>query len=191
MAGKIQSVTLQNVRINFRNFAGREAKFNAKGDRNFVIFLDQEVADELSSLGWTVKQLDARNEDEAPQAFIKVKVKYSEFAKPPRIVMITSRGRTNLDESMLDILDWVDIDNVDVIFRAHEGNMNGRDFVTAYAQAVYITIHEDELERKYADVPELTSGQTAITSGHEDPFSGEYEDLGEIEEQRAIGRGGF
>lgn len=187
MAPRMENETLEDVKIMWRNFEGREGKFNAKGDRNFVIFLDPEKAAELHAKGWTVKELAAREEGDEPQATLKVKVKYSERARPPRVVMVTSRGRTNLTEDMLVVLDWADFAKVDVMIRPFTWEVGGKTGVSAYLQSIYVTIREDELELKYADVPELESGQAALTSGATP--GDEFEDLGEInsvENQYAI-----
>jgi len=69
--------------------------------------------------------------------------------RPPRIVLITSRGRTNLDESTVEMLDWADIINVDLIIRPYEWTVNNKSGVKAYLQSIYATIDEDPLEVKY------------------------------------------
>jgi hypothetical protein len=152
---KLKSVVFENARILFRNFAGVEGKFNAKGDRNFSLLLDDETAQAMAEDGWNVKYLKPREEGDTPQARIEVSVSYK--GRPPRVVMITSKGKTNLDESMVDILDWVDIEIVDLIINPYAWEVNGRTGVKAYLSSAYITIREDELDRKYADVPETDS----------------------------------
>jgi hypothetical protein len=72
--------------------------------------------------------------------------------RPPRIVLITSRGRTNLDESQVETLDWVDIINVDLIVRPYEWTVNNKSGIKAYLQSLYVTIEEDPLELKYSEM---------------------------------------
>ena len=66
--------------------------------------------------------------------------------------MITSRGRTNLDESTVEMLDWADITNVDLIVRPYEWSVSGKTGIKAYLQSIYVTVEEDELERKYSEL---------------------------------------
>lgn len=147
------TVIMEEVRIVFRNFAGKEGQYNREGDRNFAVLLDDTVANAMAEDGWNIKWLKPREpseEDEGPQAYLQVSVNFK--GRPPRIVMITGRGRTNLDESSIEMLDWADIRNVDLIVRPYEWNVNGKTGIKAYLQSIYVTIEEDELEKKYAEM---------------------------------------
>jgi hypothetical protein len=144
---------MEGVRIIFRNFAGKEGQYNREGDRNFAVLLDDKVASAMSEDGWNVKWLKPRDdaeEDDPQQAYLQVSVNFK--GRPPRIVMITSRGRTNLDEHDTELLDWADISNVDMIIRPYEWSVNGKSGIKAYLQSIYVTIEEDALELKYADL---------------------------------------
>lgn len=184
---RIPNIVIEDTQIRWANFSGLEGKFNAKGDRNFAIFITPEQAKEYEDLGYPVKYLAPREEGDPEQAILKVKVKFSERSKPPKIVMINSRGQLELPEDMVGILDWVDMEKADVILRAYQWDFNGKQGVTAYANTVYVTIREDVLEQKYANVP-IDSARSALTSGNE-VFEGELEDLGETDEQLAIESG--
>jgi hypothetical protein len=146
------TVLMEGVRIIFRNFAGKEGQYNREGDRNFAVLLDPETAAAMDTDGWNVKILKQREgeEEEAPQAYLPISVNFK--GRPPRVVMITSRGRTHLDESSVETLDWVDILNVDLIVRPYEWNVNGRGGIKAYLQSLYVTIEEDPLEIKYSEL---------------------------------------
>lgn len=145
------TVLMEGVRIIFRNFAGREGQYNREGDRNFAVLLSVDVAKAMSDDGWNVKWLRPRTEEEGeePQAYLPISVNFK--GRPPRIVLITSRGRTNIDEDQVETLDWVDIVNVDLIVRPYEWTVNGKSGIKAYLQSLYMTISEDALEIKYAD----------------------------------------
>jgi len=147
------NVIMEGVRIIFRNFSGKEGQYNREGDRNFAVLLDEKTAELMDADGWNVKVLKPREDDEeeaAPQPYLPVAVNFR--GRPPRIVLITSRNRTTLDESQVETLDWVDILNVDLIVRPYEWTVNGKTGIKAYLQSMYITIEEDPLEQKYAEL---------------------------------------
>lgn len=154
---KRKLVTITNGRIIFRNFAGNEGRFNKKGDRNFGAILDFDLGEKLKRDGWNVKYLEPRGEDDQPQPWIPVKVSFKKVPNiPPLVVeMITSKGRTRLDEESIAVLDYADIKEISYSFRPYMYyNVNGRDGITAYLASMYIIIEEDELEKRYQDVPE-------------------------------------
>lgn len=146
------TVLMEGVRIIFRNFSGKEGQYNREGDRNFAVLLDEKVATAMSEDGWNVKWLKPRDEEEeqSPQAYLPVSVNFK--GRPPRIVLITSRGRTNIDEDSVEMLDWADIINVDLIVRPYEWTVNAKSGIKAYLQSLYVTIEEDALEQKYSEL---------------------------------------
>lgn len=190
---KPQNITLEDVNIVFRNFSGAEGQFNPAGNRNFGLLIGPDDAEAMERDGWNVKYLKPREEGDEPQAWLKIKVNFN--GRPPRVVLISENGegqksKTNLDESMVSILDWAPIATVDLIINPYEWTMNGNTGISAYLQSIFVTIEQDDLERKYANVPE--TGQKALTSSqenHSNPFEGELEDLGETVERREIEAG--
>lgn len=139
---------VEDARLIFRNFSGKEGQYNREGDRNFSVILDHEVAEAMLKDGWNVKYLASRDEDEPDTPYIQVAVNFNN--RPPRVVMITSTSRTNLNEDSVDTLDWAEIKNADLIARAYEWTVNGKSGIKAYLQSLFVTIEEDALERKYA-----------------------------------------
>jgi hypothetical protein len=152
------TVVMEGVRLVFRNFAGKEGMYNREGDRNFAVLLDDDVADAMAADGWNIKRLKAREEGEPEQAYLQISVGYK--GRPPRIVMITSRGRNELSEDEVEILDWADIKNVDLIIRPYnwvirENTPQEASGVKAYLKSMFVTIEEDELDLKYADLDDV------------------------------------
>lgn len=154
---KQNNVTMEGVKIIFRNFEGKAGQFNKPGERNFgVILPSDEVADRMLADGWPVKRLKPSQEEqeeglEQGPPWLQVKVAYDR-GRPPRIVLVTSRGRTELTESTVVELDNVDIINVDLIVNPYHWNVNGKEGIAAYCKTMFVTIEEDELERKYAEM---------------------------------------
>lgn len=154
MAPVENTVLMENVRLIFRNFTGKEGQYNREGDRNFGVIIPDDTAEAMLADGWNIKYLKPREDDdpeEAPVAWLPVKVGYGK-GRPPKIMMVTERGRTALDEDTVDTLDWADITNVDLIVRPYNYEVSGRTGIAAYVQSMYVTIEEDALERKYAEL---------------------------------------
>lgn len=150
------NITIEGARLMFRNFSGKEGKYNRAGDRNFTIFLDPQDAEQLARDGWNVKQLQPLDDQEDPQSILAVAVNYkSDY--PPKITMITSRGKTPVGEDMVDILDWAEIKTADLIINPYEWEVNGKTGIKAYLKSLYVVLKEDELDRKYSDVPDSAS----------------------------------
>lgn len=147
------NVMLEDARIVFRNFSGKEGPYNSAGDRNFAIFLDEETAEKMAADGWNIRRLkpgEEEGEEIPPQAYIQVAVSYR--ARPPKVVMISSRGRTFLGENEVEMLDWVEIKTADVILNPYAWAVGPKSGIKAYLQTLYITIVEDPLDLKYAEV---------------------------------------
>lgn len=149
------TLLIEDARIIFRNFAGKEGKYNREGDRNFCVLLDPPLADRLDRDGWNVKALRAREEGDPEQPYLQVSVGFKN--RPPKMVMVTSKGRTTLAEDECEIFDWVDIKTVDLIIRPYKWDVSGKTGVKAYLKTIVVVIEEDELELKYADLEELPS----------------------------------
>lgn len=141
-------VTIEDARIIFRNFTGKEGPYNRKGQRNFCVLLDDEVVAPLAQDGWNVKYTNPREEGDIPAPYLPVEVSYANY--PPKITTITSSGRTILDEDMVEMLDFADIEKIDLIVNAYDWEVRGETGRKAYLKTMFVTINEDELEKKYA-----------------------------------------
>lgn len=152
------NLVLEDVRIIFRNFSGEQGMYNAKGDRNFAVILDKDIAQQLANDGWNIKQLKPREDDEGPTPYLAVKVKM-DGKRPPLIKMIGSdTGRTTvLDEESVEVLDHVDIAQVDMIIRPFDWDVNGSTGRSAYLQDLYVTIIENPLELKYGNTSQIAT----------------------------------
>ena len=172
---------IDEARIMFRNFEGKPGQFNAAGQRNFHVLLPQDVAEALEADGFNVKYLKPREEGDIPQAHLKVNVKMDSNI-PPKIFIVTSKGRRQLTEDMLQMVDWADFAKIDLIFSRYKRDWpDGRTTVTAYLQTFFGTIREDELELRYADVPELESAQNSLVYEEIAPGAIEQEKMRELE----------
>lgn len=150
-----QNLIIENARIIFRNFAGKETKFNRPGNRNFgVVIEDHDVVPGLKSDGWNVRRLEPREEGDEPLFYLPVSVRFDIF--PPSVFVITSRShiKTQLEEDSIARLDYADIKQVDLEIRPHHWEVNGGTGLKAYLKNMYVVIEEDILAEKYAYLDE-------------------------------------
>lgn len=150
-------VRIDNARIAFRNFAGAEGKFNPAGNRNFCVFLPDDVAKQMENDGWNVRWLNSYP-DEPAQGLISVKLNFGNY--PPNIVLISDGKMTRLDEHNINVLDFAEFEQVDLILRGHEWNVSGRSGIKAYLKTGYFVLVVDQLAKKYSQ--SIDSAQEAI-----------------------------
>lgn len=149
---------MENARLIFRNFEGREEKYNRKGDRNFgLIIEDPEVAQQLAEDGWNIKELTPKNNDDyddTPEViyWLPVTVRFDNV--PPKVMLVTRRKKTRLNEENINTVDYANIAKVDLTVTPYDWEVNGKSGTKAYLQTMYVTINEDEFEDKYADLEE-------------------------------------
>jgi len=167
MPEKQKDLIIENAKIIFRNFAGRQTRFNAAGDRSFCVVLEKELADTLKNLGWNIR---TRENPQDPQEevtyYMRVKVVYKNF--PPRIFMISGdpAKSTLLDEESIGELDFAEIENVDLIINPHFWSMNGQTGYNGYVKKLYATLVADDFGGKYKGI---VTGKVADPEEDNDP----------------------
>lgn len=149
--GKNNNLIIEDARIIFRNFAGKETQYNREGDRNFsVIIEDPDMAAALIEDGWNLKLLKPRDEDDEPSYHLKVDVRM-DGNWPAKLFLVNRRGRPNqLDEDTVGQLDRIELDKVDLTINASKWEVNGKSGIKAYLRDLYASQVEDALARKYS-----------------------------------------
>lgn len=147
-----KNLTVENAHICFKNFSGKEGQFNPEGTRNFCLILDEDVAEQLKYEGWNVKYLSPRDPNELPRPYVQVAVSYRKI--PPKVVLVTSRGKSILDETTVGMLDFAEIENIDLIVSPSHWEVNGQTGVKGYLKTMYVTLVEDIFESKYREQPD-------------------------------------
>lgn len=152
------NIKLEGAKMIFKNFQGKKTDYNDEGNRNFGVLIDDDLAEELKADGWNIKYRPPRTDDpdQHEQAWLPVKVKFGKI--PPVIVLITSCGKIRLDEETVGQIDWSNIANADMIIRPYNYPATNRRpaGIAAYLKSLYVTVDEDDLAIKYADVPVMS-----------------------------------
>lgn len=153
------NINISNARIGFRNFSGKEGQYNPAGNRNFAVFIDNmDTAKELEAEGWNIRWLKPRDSEEEEQPILSVKVSFGTY--PPKVVLVSSKGLSQIGEDELSILDWADIKSIDLTIRPYNYEVQGKTGVKAYLKTMYVTLVEDNWESKYVNPPD--SAQAAV-----------------------------
>lgn len=157
MEQKVGNIVIEGAKLIFRNFQGKVSQYNKNGEKTVGILLPDDIAAKAEADGWKVKYLRPREDDpeQYKQPWLPTKLSYRFY--PPTVVLITSRGKTMLDEQSVGKLDWANIQNVDVVIRPYNypGVNGGAPGISAYIKSLYVTVQEDEFADKYADMPDI------------------------------------
>lgn len=147
---EVGSLTIEDAQLIYRNFAGREGLFNAEGDRNFSVLLDEDTANRMLEDGWNVRELKPRDGEERGAPILQVSVSFKR--KPPEIYLVSRNRRTKLTEDMVELLDAIDYSLVDLIVNPYPWSVGGKSGIKAYLKKMFVTVREDDLDRKYENV---------------------------------------
>lgn len=149
----VKPLSLENVRIGFRNFEGREGQYNKSGDRNFVVFLeDHDFAKALAAEGWNIKFPRESSEKIDPDEpsrdpYLPVTVSFDNY--PANVFLISNGTPTKLSGDEATMLDWAEIENVDLVLRPYTWTVNRNTGIKAYLKSGYFTIVTDAFQAKY------------------------------------------
>ena len=149
---RIPTLCIEDADIIFRNFAGREQRFNPEGARNFCVFIDdEEVAQKLINDNWNVKIMSPRDEGDSPRYYIKVHVNF-DSGQPPIIMMRKGKNTIQLDEETVGRLDTAEITYIDMEISPFDygSKRGGTPAYSGYVKEMYVTIAESRFAAKYA-----------------------------------------
>lgn len=166
MDRKYEPITIKDAQLFKTNFSGKEIPpYNPEGRRNFCVFIDDlRVAEDMEADGWNIRWLEPKQEGDQRKAFLSVAVNFSN--RPPKILLYTTRGETQIKEDEVNMLDWAEKTKVDITINPrYWEDKDGRQRIKAYLRTMLVWIYEDDLEReideRYKNAP--TSAMDAIT----------------------------
>lgn len=144
------NISVENAHIIYRNFAGREGRYNKAGVRSFCVVLPEDRAEQLRDEGWNIRIRAPKEEGDEAMYYLPVAVRFDYY--PPKIYMISSLNgiRTVCDEDNVGELDEAELSNVDLIIRPrYYERDDGTTGIKAYLKIMYATLEEDEFAYKY------------------------------------------
>jgi hypothetical protein len=150
-------VRIDGAKVMFRNFAGAAGNYNPVGNRNFAVFLPDDIAEKMERDGWNIRWLNSR-EGEPPQAMVSVKLNYGNY--PPNVFLVSDGKISKLSEENVNVLDFAELEHVDLILRGYTWEVQGKTGVKAYLKEGYFVLVVDELAKKYSN--SLDTAQEAI-----------------------------
>ena len=151
---------VEDARLVYQNFSGREGRYNPAGDKNFVIgFSEQDlVAGGLSvngliEEGWNVKpsKRDNRNEYDDQEFTLAVAISNEYF---PMIQMHNGRVGKRLDEKSVTQLDKIEIETADLIMSPYRWEISGNVGIKAYVYQLFVMMGKSPFSTKWDDAPE-------------------------------------
>lgn len=144
------NISVENAHIIYRNFAGREGRYNKAGVRSFCVVLPEDRAEQLRDEGWNIRIRAPKEAGDEAMYYLPVAVRFDYY--PPKIYMISSLNgmRTVCDEDNVGELDEAELSNVDLIIRPrYYERDDGTTGIKAYLKIMYATLEEDEFAYKY------------------------------------------
>ena len=145
MANVIEIHNLTNNDIMFRNFEGVQTEKNNAGNRNFVVRLSIEQANDLEKAGFYIKM---SKPDKDGNQFPYVKVNVNMDSKwPPEFEIYTNKGRVEYGADEIKALDRATIVGADIECNSYM--KAGGDHYTLYLRKFSAAIKDANNSDKY------------------------------------------
>ncbi len=107
------------------------------------------TAEQMAADGWNVKFPENRSSDpdDTRDPYLSVSVSVDKY--PANVYLISNGNPTKLHGDEVGMLDWAEIENVDLVIRPYEWSVNKSRGVKAYLKSGYFTIVTDQFASKY------------------------------------------
>jgi len=136
--------------LKFRHLSGKRDDTHNEGDRDFILELPEDFAEELIAAGWRVRLGKERPDGGHYPPSIKVTVRFDTV--PPVIEQYTSDGCTPIDESTVVLLDNAQIDSAYLIIHPYLNEKKSRDGLkTPYLRNLRYKLEENPFKGVFED----------------------------------------
>lgn len=161
--------------VRSRNFGGEERKdkitgrtVNSAGYRNFLLFVSEDIAEELKDQGCEVKYTKVQGPNDTPMPYVSITVSY--YIRDVEACMISNGNVTQLDQNHIYMLNNVDFKNVciELAYGKEKVHQNGVKYIPLYAQKIWAEVVPSYFAEKYGYL-----NQPAVPFGgnpEEEPF---------------------
>ena len=142
--------------VRSRNFGGEERKdritgrtVNSPGRRNFLLFVSEEIAEELKDHGCEVKYTKVQGPNDVPMPYVSITVSY--YVRPVEVCLISNGNMTPLDEDHIYTLNNMDFKNVcvEIAYGKEKTHNNGTTYIPLYAQKIWAEVVPSYFAEKY------------------------------------------
>ena len=142
--------------VRSRNFGGAEKKdqftgrtVNSPGYRNFLLFVSEDIAEELKDRGCEIKYTKVQNPNDTPMPYVSVTVSY--YKRPVECCVISNGNPTMLDEDHIYTLHSMNFKNVcmELQFGKEKTHLNGVKYIPLYAQKIWAEVVPNYFDEKY------------------------------------------
>lgn len=142
-------IEFEDATIIYRNFEGREDKYNRAGNRHFSVILTEEQAIELSDMGCNVKRTKPRDPEEEGKPYVKILLGMYD----PEIYTVIRGRKKLLQPNQYAKLDRLEIEYADLeVSRSNkEWESNGKTGYSLYLETLVCKIRESRILSKYDD----------------------------------------
>lgn len=149
-------ITLENMRIIFRNFEGRKGEYNRNLNRTFSVSIPPEMAEDMQAAGLNVKP--PKPDSEYPDWRLEVTVSNGpEVKSGVRIFLVDGANTRRIDTSdqnQLAMLDTISLSGADLVLNPYHWEVNqGGELHTGiktYLRAAYLKLWSPELNDPFA-----------------------------------------
>jgi len=141
--------------VRARNFGGVEKKsgnrtVNTEGRRNFLLYITEEIAEQLKEFGCEVKYTTPRDENDVARPFVSMNISY--YLKPVEAHLIANGVDTLLDEDHLYQLNDFEFKNLGLVVELgkEKVHQNGVRYIPMFASQIWAEITPSYFGTRYA-----------------------------------------